>query len=95
MFTDLYEDLINKTEKLLLIGLGYVGMPIAVALAKKLDVIGYSPERITPRDKVHRLETIKKMMLLTEAKRAQMSIKRRAHMKKKRDSKEYNAGIVF
>ena len=123
MFTDLYEDLINKTEKLSLIGLGYVGMPIAVALAKKLDVIGYdlnsskielyrieresglkcgtdfkigyAPERITPRDKVHRLETIKKMMLLTEAKRAQMSIKRRAHMKKKRDSKEYNAGIVF
>lgn len=41
MFTDLYEDLINKTEKLSLIGLGYVGMPIAVAFAKKLDVIGY------------------------------------------------------
>ena len=37
----LYEKLINKEEKLSLIGLGYVGMPIAVAFAKKLDVIGF------------------------------------------------------
>lgn len=32
----LYEKLVNKEEKLSLIGLGYVGMPIAVAFAKKL-----------------------------------------------------------
>ena len=38
---DLYEKLINKEEKLSLIGLGYVGMPIAVAFAKKIDVIGF------------------------------------------------------
>lgn len=37
----LYEKLINNEEKLSLIGLGYVGMPIAVAFAKKLDVIGF------------------------------------------------------
>jgi len=37
----LYEKLINKEEKLSLVGLGYVGMPIAVAFAKKLDVIGF------------------------------------------------------
>jgi len=38
----LYEKLINREEKLSLIGLGYVGMPIAVAFAKKgLDVIGF------------------------------------------------------
>lgn len=37
----MYNDLINKKEKLSLIGLGYVGMPIAVAFAKKLDVIGF------------------------------------------------------
>lgn len=38
----LYEKLINKEEKLALIGLGYVGMPIAVAFAQKgLDVIGF------------------------------------------------------
>ena len=34
---DLYEKLINRQEKLALVGLGYVGMPIAVAFAKKLD----------------------------------------------------------
>ena len=37
----LYEQLVNKTEKLSLVGLGYVGMPIAVAFAKKIDVIGF------------------------------------------------------
>lgn len=33
--------LIKKRDKLAVIGLGYVGMPIAVAFAKKLDVIGF------------------------------------------------------
>lgn len=37
----LYEELINGKEKLSLVGLGYVGMPIAVAFAKKIKVIGY------------------------------------------------------
>lgn len=38
----LYEKLINKEEKLSLVGLGYVGMPIAVAFAAKgIDVIGF------------------------------------------------------
>ncbi len=37
----LYEKLINKEEKIAIIGLGYVGMPIAVAFAKKLNVIGF------------------------------------------------------
>ncbi len=37
----LYEKLINKEEKLSLVGLGYVGMPIAVAFAKKIKVIGF------------------------------------------------------
>ena len=38
----LYEKLQNKEENLALVGLGYVGMPIAVAFAKKgLKVIGF------------------------------------------------------
>ena len=38
----LFEKLVNKEEKLALVGLGYVGMPIAVAFAKKgLNVIGF------------------------------------------------------
>lgn len=38
----LYEKLINGEEKLALVGLGYVGMPIAVAFAKKgLKVVGF------------------------------------------------------
>ena len=38
---DLYDKLVSREAKLSLIGLGYVGMPIAIAFAKKLDVIGY------------------------------------------------------
>lgn len=38
----LYQQLINKQESLALVGLGYVGMPIAHAFAKKgLNVIGF------------------------------------------------------
>ena len=38
---DLYSQIINQEEKISLVGLGYVGIPIAVAFAKKVDVIGY------------------------------------------------------
>ena len=42
MYADLYEQLRINEEKLALVGLGYVGMPIAVAFAKKgIDVIGF------------------------------------------------------
>lgn len=42
----LYEKLIKKEEKLSLIGLGYVGMPIAVAFAQKgVNVIGFDLNR--------------------------------------------------
>lgn len=37
----LYDDLLTGKTKLSLVGLGYVGMPIAVAFAKKLSVIGF------------------------------------------------------
>lgn len=38
---NLYEKLVNKEEKIAVVGLGYVGMPIAVAFAKKVNVIGF------------------------------------------------------
>lgn len=37
----LYNALLEKHEKVAVIGLGYVGMPIAVAFAKKVNVIGF------------------------------------------------------
>lgn len=37
----LYENIINRKEKISLVGLGYVGMPIAVSFAKKTNVIGF------------------------------------------------------
>lgn len=38
---NLYDEIVNGNEKISLVGLGYVGMPIAVAFAKKLGVIGF------------------------------------------------------
>ena len=41
IFANLYNDIINRKEKISLIGLGYVGMPIAVSFSRKVDVIGF------------------------------------------------------
>jgi len=43
-----YIDLINKQNKLAVIGLGYVGLPIALEFARKLSVIGFdiNPKRV-------------------------------------------------
>ena len=38
---ELYEKLLSGEEKLSLVGLGYVGMPIAVAFARKIKVVGF------------------------------------------------------
>ncbi len=38
---NIYEALLNKSTKLSLVGLGYVGMPIAVAFSEKIKVIGF------------------------------------------------------
>ena len=37
----MYQDLIEKNKKLAVIGLGYVGLPIALEFAKKIKVIGF------------------------------------------------------
>ena len=40
-FNNIYQGLISGKEKLALVGLGYVGMPIAVEFAKHIRVIGF------------------------------------------------------
>ncbi|AUJ23649.1 nucleotide sugar dehydrogenase [Virgibacillus dokdonensis] len=37
----LYEKILNKEEKISVIGLGYVGLPLAIEFAKKFDVVGF------------------------------------------------------
>lgn len=37
----LYQKIVNREEKISLVGLGYVGMPIAVAFSRKAEVIGF------------------------------------------------------
>lgn len=44
----LYEKIVNRQEMISLVGLGYVGLPIAIAFAKKVNVLGFdiSEEKI-------------------------------------------------
>jgi UDP-N-acetyl-D-galactosamine dehydrogenase len=37
----MYQELLDKKKKLAVIGLGYVGLPIALEFAKKISVIGF------------------------------------------------------
>ena len=37
----MYQELVNKQKKLAVVGLGYVGLPIALEFAKKISVIGF------------------------------------------------------
>jgi UDP-N-acetyl-D-galactosamine dehydrogenase len=37
----IYQQLLNKKEKLAVVGLGYVGLPVALAFSKKISVIGF------------------------------------------------------
>ncbi|HHW21450.1 MAG TPA: nucleotide sugar dehydrogenase [Clostridiaceae bacterium] len=41
MAENLFESILNGHDKISLVGLGYVGLPIAVAFAKKVKVIGF------------------------------------------------------
>src|SRR5689334_12188998 len=41
----IYDQLISKKTKLAVIGLGYVGLPIALEFAKKISVIGFDINR--------------------------------------------------
>lgn len=41
----LYEKIVNKEEKISVIGLGYVGMPLAIAFAKYAQVIGFDVDK--------------------------------------------------
>ena len=52
---NLYEQLVNKQTKLSVIGLGYVGLPIALEFAKKIKVIGFDI-------KADRVELMKKQI---------------------------------
>ncbi|HXB12500.1 MAG TPA: nucleotide sugar dehydrogenase, partial [Bacteroidia bacterium] len=41
----MHQEIVDKKAKVALIGLGYVGLPIALAFAKKVSVIGFDINR--------------------------------------------------
>ena len=55
MTDSIYQQLIDKKAKLAVIGLGYVGLPVALAFSKKISVIGFDISR-------ERVEMMKKQM---------------------------------
>jgi UDP-N-acetyl-D-galactosamine dehydrogenase len=36
-----FDDLVSRREKIAVVGLGYVGLPLAVHLSKHFDIIGF------------------------------------------------------
>lgn len=52
----MYTELINKETKLALIGLGYVGLPIALEFARRLSVIGFDIDRQRLDQLRHRID---------------------------------------
>ncbi|GEB34244.1 MULTISPECIES: nucleotide sugar dehydrogenase [Brevibacillus] len=42
---DLFDAIVERQEKIAVVGLGYVGLPVAVALAEKVSVIGFDVNR--------------------------------------------------
>ena len=44
-FQSIYQGLVSGKEKLALVGLGYVGLPVAMEFAKYIQVIGYDADQ--------------------------------------------------
>jgi UDP-N-acetyl-D-galactosamine dehydrogenase len=40
-----YQDLVDKKSKLVVVGLGYVGLPLALEFSRKIPVIGFDTDR--------------------------------------------------
>lgn len=52
-FKSLYKNIVNKKSKISVIGLGYVGLPLAIAFSEITDVIGFDIDS-------HKIEKLKK-----------------------------------
>ncbi|MEK3658378.1 nucleotide sugar dehydrogenase [Paenibacillus sp. FSL F4-0236] len=59
--TSLYEGIRSKEEKISIIGLGYVGMPLAIAFAKVADVIGFDISRSKVEEYIQGIDVTKEV----------------------------------
>ena len=72
-FNKIYDRLISGEDKLALVGLGYVGMPIAVEFAKHIKVIGFdiNEQRVNEYkngiDTCKNFDTLKKLLTVYKA----------------------------
>ena len=69
----LYEKMLNREEKISLIGLDYVGMPIAVSFSKKVDVIGFDLNK-AKIELYKTAQTLQKKLAMTQSKHAMLSL---------------------
>lgn len=58
---NLYEKIVNGEEKLSVVGLGYVGMPLAVSFAKKVSVIGYDLNKVKVQQYIDGIDATKEV----------------------------------
>lgn len=58
---NLYEKIIKREEKISVVGLGYVGMPIAVSFAKKIDVIGFDINKEKVKQYINGIDATKEV----------------------------------
>ena len=80
---NIYKELVNKQKHLAVIGLGYVGMPIAVQFAKQIKVIGFdlnSKKIVSGMDKESCDEIAKVYELVVEVGVAHESFKNLDHL---------------
>ena len=58
---NLYESIKNKKEKISVIGLGYVGMPLAITFAKVADVVGFDISKEKVRQYLNGVDVTKEV----------------------------------
>lgn len=74
VFNDIYRGLITGTEKLALVGLGYVGMPIAVEFAKHVKVLASTSIRNVSKNIP--MELMQLMKLGQQLRKLQLNLQR-------------------
>ena len=60
----MFEELLAKKKSIAVIGLGYVGLPLALEFARKFKVIGINPLTIEPLDPIRFPQRYSVMLVL-------------------------------
>ena len=65
MIYDLKDKILNNQAKICIIGLGYVGLPLAISFSKKFNVIGYDIDKSRIISLKHNMENLQYLRIKT------------------------------